>query len=79
MVKRYPERLKKLRHDKEISQAQLGLMLGMSQAAINKWEHGESEPAYDMLIRLALYYEVTTDYLLGLTDDMNPPTKGKRQ
>ena len=71
--------MKKLRLDRELSQAKLAMALGTYQQTVDRWERGLIEPSNEMLVQIALFYEVTTDYLLGLTDDMNPPTKGKRQ
>lgn len=67
-----PEVLKKLRNEKQISQATLANILGMSQQAIAKWETGNAEPDSDMLLKLASFFDVSTDYLLGRTDERNP-------
>ncbi len=61
--------LKELRKSKEISQNELSIILDISQSAIAKWELGKAEPTANALIKLSKYYEVTTDYLLGIEDD----------
>mgnify|MGYP000513035659 CR=1 FL=1 len=67
-----PEVLKALRNEKNISQASLADQLGLSQQAIAKWETGKSEPDTDLLNRLALFYNVSVDYLLGRTAERRP-------
>lgn len=68
MNKKLCLRLKELREDKKLSQTKLGLILNVNQQAVDHWEHGRSEPKNDTLIQLAQLYQVTTDYLLGLSD-----------
>ena len=59
------ERIKAERQKKGISQAALGEMLQITQQAVAKWERDLSEPDSQMLIKLANYFGVTIDYLLG--------------
>jgi transcriptional regulator with XRE-family HTH domain len=66
-----PEILKTLRSEKGISQASLASLLGLSQQAIAKWETGNSEPDSDMLNKLASFFSVSVDYLLGRTNVRN--------
>ena len=61
-------RLKELRTDNKLSQSQLGEILGVSQRAISCWEKDERRPDFETLEKIAKYFGVTTDYLLGLTD-----------
>ena len=67
------QRLKELRAAKGLSQAALADILGRTQQAIGKWEVGRSEPDGATLLKLAAYFNVTTDYLLGLTDTPTTP------
>lgn len=60
--------LKELREEKKISQQKLAIELGYTQACIGKWEAGTREPKLDDVIAVALFFNVTTDYLLGLSD-----------
>lgn len=76
MEKKFTERLKKLRTDKEISQAKLAMILGLTQQAIDRWEKGKNEPSMEMLMRLAAYFEVSVDYLVGMTELY--PSKDKK-
>lgn len=67
----FATQLKKLRTNKGISQLALAEMLGISQQAIGKWETGKATPDYDNLKRLANYFNVTTDFLLGENSKVN--------
>ncbi len=66
-------RLKSLRRSRNISQLKLAMDLNMNQNSISRYENGEREADYTTLIRLADYFGVSVDYLLGRTDnpDMN--------
>ena len=57
--------LKELRATKDMTQADLAKLLGITQQAVAKWERGKAEPDYDTLKKLSEYFHVTTDYLLG--------------
>ena len=59
-------RLKKLRMEKDLTQAALARELNVTQQAVAKWEAGKSLPDHAMLLRLAQDYGVSVDYLLGL-------------
>lgn len=61
----FSERIKKLREENNISQIDLAEYLGISQQALSKWENGKNEPDNDSLIKIAKYFNVSTDYLLG--------------
>lgn len=65
------DRIKQLRLENGLTQTQLAKETGFSQSAIAAWEAGERMPSADAIIKLANYFEVTTDYLLGLSDDDN--------
>ena len=62
-------RLRQLRQDKHLRQDQVAFLVGVSKGAISAYENDIRQPSYDVLIRLANLYRVTTDYLLGRTDD----------
>lgn len=65
----FAERLKELRIEKGLTQDKLAEETGLSQAALARWENGLRSPAAYALIILAKYFNVTTDYLLGISDD----------
>jgi len=66
-------RLKKLRGEKGLKQIEVAALTGLIRATYANWETGRTEPDLDSVKLLAEFYEVTTDYLLGLTDDPTPP------
>jgi len=63
----YP-RIRSLREDSDKNQTQIAKMLGMSQTGYSKYETGENDIPTLILIKLARYYNVSIDYLLGETD-----------
>lgn len=67
-MEKFIERLKALREEKGVSQAQLSKATGLSQSAIAFWETGKRIPNAQAIIILARYFGVSTDYLLGETD-----------
>ncbi len=58
--------LKQLRKSHNLTQKELGVHIGLSKAVISKYENGIGYPAFDILILIADYFSVTTDYLLGV-------------
>lgn len=69
-------RLKALREKKDISQKELAKIIGVSQQAIGSWEVGRTAPAPELIIKLADYFDVSSDYLLGRINDRNLISKG---
>lgn len=65
-------RLKELRKKKGISQLRLATDLNTTQNTISRYETGEREPGIGELIKIADYFNVSVDYLIGRTD--NPLT-----
>ena len=65
-------RLKNLREDADIKQATLAAYLHIKQNTYSQYENGQRQLPVDVLIRLAAYFGVSTDYILGLTDDPTP-------
>ena len=66
--------LKQLRETKaNLTQADLARVLQVSPAAVGLWEQGRRQPDYDTLVKIAAYFGVTTDYLLG-KDTAEKPT-----
>lgn len=63
----FGENLKKLRKSRELTQKELGAKVSLSKAVISKYENGMGYPSFDVLIRIAQFFGVTTDYLLGVT------------
>ena len=66
----YP-RLRDLREDRDLTQADIGKMLGTTQQQYYKYEKGIQEIPVHHLITLADFYKVTLDYLVGRTEKKN--------
>ena len=62
-------RLKELRKKKGISQLRLATDLNTTQNTISRYETGEREPGIDELIKIADYFNVSVDYLIGRTEN----------
>ena len=67
-MNKFAERLKELREEKSLSQRNLAKELGVSQAAIARWENNLQIPNIEVAIIVAKYFNISTDYLLGLED-----------
>lgn len=64
-------RLRALRQEQNISMRQLGDIFGMAESTISLYENEKRKIDTDMLIKFANYFNVSTDYLLGITDERN--------
>lgn len=64
----FSERLKFLRTRKGITQQELADIVGVSRTAIAGYERLDKQPNFDVLVKIAQYFDVTTDYLLGLSE-----------
>lgn len=65
-------RLKFLREEKGLFQSDIAKILGVSIAAVGFYENEKRDMSPDTIIKLAEYFDVTTDYLLGKSDIRNP-------
>lgn len=65
----YIVRMRNLREDNDLTQQEIATMLGTSQTMYARYERGANEMPIRHLIKLARYYDVSTDYLLGLTKE----------
>lgn len=59
--------IKRLRQERHMTQEELGSVINVQKAAISKYEVGRVEPSADVLRKLANFFNVSTDYLLGRT------------
>lgn len=73
----FPKRLKELRNKKKLTQQDMADFLGISRQGYGKYEDGKSEPDHNTLVKLANYFGVTTDYLLGHDLEVNDDDKRK--
>lgn len=63
----YP-RIRQLREDHDLTQREMGEILSCSQRVYSNYERGELDIPTEILIRLADFYKISTDYILGRTD-----------
>ncbi len=69
------KRLKELREDHDLTQAQISKFLNMSQTGYSKYETGENDIPTKILIELAKFYKTSVDYILELTNEVKPYNK----
>ena len=67
MIDSLGSRLRQLRTVKKLRQEQVADMINVNKRAVSAYENDVRQPSYDILIRLAMLYRVSTDYLLGCT------------
>jgi transcriptional regulator with XRE-family HTH domain len=65
-------RLKQLRQKNKLTQGELADILGLKPTAISNYESQRNEPSFEKLIALSRYFDVSCDYLLGVTDAYLP-------
>ncbi len=69
------ERIRNLREDKDLTQSQVAKILDMSQTGYCQYEIGKNDVPTKILIKLASFYNVSVDYILGITDEVKPYPK----
>lgn len=85
MVKRqaieikYYTRLRDLREDRDLTQAQVAQIIGTSQQHYGKYESGKIVIPFDRVIALAEYFNVSIDYIAGLTNEARPLKKANNK
>lgn len=62
------QRLKDVREDRDLSQSDIAKLLGTTRQQVSKWETGAQMMGADKYAKLAEYYNISVDYLLGLID-----------
>lgn len=68
----YRTRIRNIREDKDMTQAEIGKLLNKSQQGYNHIEAGRAELKIDDLIKLCQFYDLSADYLIGLTNTPKP-------
>ena len=68
----YRTRIKDLREDRDITQAEIGALLQKSQQGYNHIEMGRAELKIEDLVKLCEFYNVSADYVIGITDTPTP-------
>lgn len=64
-MSKLPERLIKERKKRNLNQREFAIQIGLLPDTYRKYEKGVREPDYDTLLKIAEYYQTSTDYLLG--------------
>lgn len=65
-------RLRDLREDRDITQSALATHLHIKQNTLSQYETGQRQIPLALLVKAALYFDTSTDYILGLTNDPRP-------
>ena len=71
----YRERLRSIREDRDLTQAEIGKLLDKSQQGYSHIESGRAELKIDDLIKLCRFYDLSADYIIGLADKPIPYQK----
>ena len=73
----FGSRLRELRRQKNLSQTELGRLIGVTSTQVGDMERGNSTTSMPRLYELCRYFGVSSDYLMGLTDDPAPYPTGR--
>ena len=68
----YFRRLRDLREDKDMKQSEIAEMLGIQQTVYSRYERGYQNIPLEYLIKLSKFYGTSTDFILGLTNEIKP-------
>lgn len=68
-MKDYRTRLRNIREDRDLTQAEVGKILNKSQQGYNHIEAGRAELKIDDLVKLCKFYNLSADYIIGLTNE----------
>lgn len=76
---KYNDRLRELREDNDLTQTQIANKFNVKQITISQYERGTRQVSLDILVKYAEYFNVSTDYILGLTNNPTPNYNIKNQ
>ncbi len=65
----FGDRLKELRKERNVTQEELGKICGVAKNTVSYWENNTSQPSYEILEKIAKYFNVSPNYLLGFNQD----------
>ena len=68
IIMQYYQRIRDLREDQDLTQDQLVKILKMHKTTYTNYEQGKREPPFEFIIKLAKFYNVSIDYIAGITD-----------
>lgn len=63
------EQIKRLRMCKGLTQVELAKIFGVTKQSVSNWENENIMPSIDLLVKIAKFFSVSTDYILGLSDE----------
>lgn len=66
----FKEILKDFLQEKELTQVAFAKIIGVKQSQVSEWLKGKAKPGYDILRSMAISFDVSADYFLGITDDL---------
>lgn len=70
------QRIRNIREDKDLTQQQVADGIGVKREQYRRYETGENEMKVSHIVKLCEFYQLSADYILGLTDNENPmPTE----
>ena len=70
------DRIRELRNSRHLSQVDLAKQLHVSKQTISNWENNNVPPSIDTLLRIARFFDVSTDYLLEFSNERKISTNG---
>lgn len=70
---KYPERMRALREDKDLSQTQIAKILGVAQTTYSQYELYKRPMPIECLVKLCEFYDVSADYMLGFSNQRKHP------
>ena len=76
MIAKFSTRLRELRLSKGLRQEQVAKLIGVNKSAISTYENDTRQPSFEILVRLANLYRVSTDYLLGQANSRSVDLSG---
>ena len=68
-MEKFSQRLRELRLEKAMTQQQVASLLNLKQQSYIRYEYGTGEPSLSTLVKLTQIFDVSSDYLLGISDD----------
>jgi transcriptional regulator with XRE-family HTH domain len=68
----FGKRLKQLREDNDLRQEDVGKIVNVEKSTVSQWESGKRTPDVETIMKLADYFNVSIDYILGKTDIRTP-------
>ncbi len=66
----FKEILKDFLQEKELTQVAFAKIIGVKQSQVSEWLKGKAKPGYDILRSMAISFDISADYFLGITDDL---------